>query len=164
MTPSVTPDPAPIRPAAALPPTRPAMDSVGMYLRRARQERGMSLDGVARATRISLTQLENLEVGAYDDLPGEAYTRGFVRSYASAVGADADQALVHYVSERRAGTTTLRPAERVVVKKGRPVGLLVACSVFLLLLVVATLAISRPRQRSAPGELSMHQAPQTTLA
>lgn len=155
MSPSVSPVAAANRSeGTVLPPPRPVMDSVGLRLRKARREQGLSLDGVARTTRISLHQLESLEQGRYDALPGEVYTRGFVRSYARAVGIDADEALVQFASERRAGTTTLRPARPAKTKKARPVGLLVACSVFLLLLVVATLAISRPRPKAAPRVLS----------
>ena len=138
-----------------LPPPRPVMDSVGSWLRQARKEQGLTLESVARSTRISHHQLESLEHGRYDELPGDIYARGFIRSYARAVGLDDNEALVQFSSERRARTTTLHPAKALVAKKGRPVGLLVACSVFLLLLAVATLAITRPRtSKAAPGELS----------
>lgn len=131
------------------------MDSVGSWLRQARQQQGLTLDNVARSTRISHHQLESLEQGRYEELPGEVYARGFVRSYARAVGLDDNAALVQFSSERRSRTTTLHPAKNSVTKKSRPVGLLVACSVFLLLLAVATLAITRPRTSNvAPRELS----------
>lgn len=149
-----TSTPAPPAPPPMAPP-RPAMDSVGDRLRDARTARGMSLDTVARATRIPRSQLEHLEHGRFADLPGETYVRGFLRSYADAVGVDSDSALVQYASERRSVGTTIRPAERQTAKKARRVGLVVACSVFLLLLAVATLAVSRPRPNTGPGELSM---------
>ncbi len=135
---------------------RPVTESVGDLLQHARRERGMSLDGVARSTRISMAQLESIERGHYDELPGETYVRGFVRSYAKSVGLDADQALVTYASECRSAETTLHAVQKSTPKKSRSVGLLVVGSIFLLLLVVATLAVGR--SRSTPGPTGISRA------
>ena len=45
----------------------------------------MSLEEVARATRVPIASMERLEAGQFDELPGEVFVRGFLKSYARAV-------------------------------------------------------------------------------
>jgi cytoskeleton protein RodZ len=61
---------------------------VGERLRVAREEKGMSLDDVARQTRIPIRHLEHIERGEWDALPALTYSIGFARSYANTVGLD----------------------------------------------------------------------------
>jgi cytoskeletal protein RodZ len=61
---------------------------VGERLRTAREEKGLSLDDVARQTRIPIRHLEHIERGEWDALPAITYSVGFARSYANAVGLD----------------------------------------------------------------------------
>jgi cytoskeletal protein RodZ len=63
-------------------------DSIGGRLRRAREERGLSLDDVANQTRIPIRHLNHIELGEWDSLPGITYCVGFVRSYANIIGLD----------------------------------------------------------------------------
>jgi len=59
---------------------------IGERLRNAREARGLSLDEIEAATRIRRRYLEALEAEAFDQLPGAAYAKGFLRSYASYLG------------------------------------------------------------------------------
>jgi cytoskeletal protein RodZ len=61
---------------------------IGDRLREAREAKGISLDDVARQTRIPIRHLEHIEREEWDALPAVTYSVGFVRSYASAVGLD----------------------------------------------------------------------------
>jgi len=61
---------------------------VGERLKAAREEKGLSLDDVARQTRIPIRHLEHIEKGEWDALPAITYSVGFARSYANAVGLD----------------------------------------------------------------------------
>jgi len=61
---------------------------VGERLRVAREEKGLSLDDVARQTRIPIRHLEHIERGEWDALPALTYSVGFARSYANCVGLD----------------------------------------------------------------------------
>ena len=45
----------------------------------------MSIEEVARETRIRVEILVSLEGGQSDDLPAEVFVRGFVRAYARAI-------------------------------------------------------------------------------
>ena len=68
-------------PPAAPEVTSPAPPGVGETLRRAREERGVSLDQAAEATRISKRYLHALELDApLDDLLNPAYGRLFLKN------------------------------------------------------------------------------------
>lgn len=64
---------------------------VGADLRMARERAGYTLPEVADGLRIRLPYLEALEDGRIADLPGTAYALGFLRTYAEALGLDADE-------------------------------------------------------------------------
>lgn len=61
---------------------------IGERLREAREAKGLSLDDVARQTRIPIRHLEHIEREEWDALPAITYSVGFVRNYANAVGLD----------------------------------------------------------------------------
>ncbi|HEY1604052.1 MAG TPA: RodZ domain-containing protein [Allosphingosinicella sp.] len=61
---------------------------IGDRLREAREARGLSLDDVARQTRIPIRHLEHIEREEWDALPAITYSVGFVRSYGNAIGLD----------------------------------------------------------------------------
>ena len=62
--------------------------SVGERLRLAREAKGLSLDDVARQTRIPVRHLEHIEREEWDALPAITYSVGFARSYANVVELD----------------------------------------------------------------------------
>ncbi|MGB0719909.1 MAG: helix-turn-helix domain-containing protein [Bdellovibrionales bacterium] len=68
--------------------------SVGEILRRTRTHYNLSPRDVERATRIRAEQIEAIEQGAIDKLPGKVYAIGFVRSYADYLGLDGEK-IVH---------------------------------------------------------------------
>lgn len=70
------------------PPEDSGPKSVGWYLRKAREEKGLSLEQVAAETRISKRHIEHIEEGKFDSLPARAYALGFSRSLAKTVGLD----------------------------------------------------------------------------
>lgn len=61
----------------------------GARLRRARLQRGLEIDDVAAATKITPAYLRFLEEDRFDDLPAVVYVRGFIASYARVLGLDA---------------------------------------------------------------------------
>lgn len=68
----------------------------GQCLRRARESRDISLADVAQRTKVSRSILELLERGDLDLLPAGVYSRGFIRSFARAVGSDENEPLSLY--------------------------------------------------------------------
>jgi cytoskeletal protein RodZ len=73
--------------------------SIGEFLRARRLEQGLSLEELATSTRIRLSHLQALEEGRFEELPGEAYRRGFLRTYAGALGLDPQEVLERYLGE-----------------------------------------------------------------
>ncbi|MBM7868406.1 DUF4115 domain-containing protein [Heliobacterium gestii] len=64
------------------------MESLGLVLRQAREQKQLSLRQVETDTNIRLAYLTALEEGNYDLLPGRVYGVGFMRSYAKYLGLD----------------------------------------------------------------------------
>ena len=69
----------------------------GLKMKRAREERGMSLREIADITKISATVFEALERNDIKRLPGGIFSRSFVRAYASEVGLDPDQTVREFL-------------------------------------------------------------------
>jgi len=133
------------------------MESIGKYLRSAREGRAMSLEEVSRATRIPVASLERIENDHFDDLPGEVFVRGFLRSYARAVAVPAEEVLARYTASRRAAFVTPLPMTSPIQRtQGKRFGVAIA---FVVLLILFTLALSimlKPRGHDIPSELSAH--------
>ncbi|MBF0429604.1 MAG: helix-turn-helix domain-containing protein, partial [Magnetococcales bacterium] len=60
----------------------PSVAQVGEALRQLREEKGLTLDEMARRTRVRNTYLQALEEGRIDILPGQVFVAGFLRLYA----------------------------------------------------------------------------------
>lgn len=62
--------------------------AAGAVLAAAREELNLSVADVARHLKLSPAQVEALEEGAYERLPGRVFVRGFLRNYAKLLGLD----------------------------------------------------------------------------
>ncbi len=71
----------------------------GADLKAARERLGLSLQDIAHHLRIRVLHLEALEDGRISLLPGHAYALAFARSYASALGLDADEVVRRFKAE-----------------------------------------------------------------
>ena len=65
-----------------------AMPGIGETLREARTAAGIQLDDAERTIRIRIRYLDALENEEWDVLPGDAYVRGFLHTYADFLGLD----------------------------------------------------------------------------
>ena len=70
--------------------------SFGPILQQERQQRGISLEDVARDTRLARRYLLALENESLDDLPGGPYNRAYLRTYAEFLGLDANSLVRDY--------------------------------------------------------------------
>lgn len=61
---------------------------LGDILKNAREEQKLSLDDLAKETKIQKRYLIDLENESFDDMPGKVYERGFLKTYASILGLD----------------------------------------------------------------------------
>tara|TARA_R110001606_G_scaffold258796_3_gene406624 strand:- start:33 stop:869 length:837 start_codon:yes stop_codon:yes gene_type:complete len=62
------------------------LHNTGELLRRAREQKNLSLEEIAKKTRIPQRHLTSIENGDFDALPGRTYAIGFAKSYARTVG------------------------------------------------------------------------------
>lgn len=135
------------------------VETVGTSLKRQREAKRMGLAEVSRVTRIPLTALESIERDHFDDLPGEVFVKGFLKSYAQTVGLVPDDVVARYAASRRASSASVSPmpvASPVTAVRDRTPRFGVAIAL-VLLLILFTLALSivlKPRGRDMPPELS----------
>ena len=72
------------------------MTSFGANLRREREMRGVPLDEIAAATKISVRCLQALEAEEFSKLPGGIFTRSFIRAYAKYLGLDEETVMAEF--------------------------------------------------------------------
>jgi cytoskeletal protein RodZ len=72
--------------------------SFGRYLQAIRLEKKISLEKVSAQTRIGLANLLLIEQEDIERLPAEVFVKGFLRSFADAIGANGDEAVGRYES------------------------------------------------------------------
>ena len=115
----------------------------------------MSVGELSRATRVPAPSVERIEADQFDELPGEVFVRGFLKSYARAVDLPPDDVLARYTASRRVAWVTPLPiSSPAKPARGRRFGVAIA---FVLLLILFTLALSivlKPRGHDMPQELS----------
>jgi len=92
---------------------KPEQDSqsFGRYLQAIRLEKKVSLEKVSAQTRIGLANLLMIEQEDIEKLPAEVFVKGFLRSFAAAIGADGDEAVRRYESR-------LNVAQKIAVSEG----------------------------------------------
>jgi cytoskeletal protein RodZ len=82
----------------------------------ARERKGVDLYRAERDTKIRARYLAALERGEYRELPGDVYTKGFLRNYALYLGLDPEEAIGQWRRER--GDT---PVQKTVLTIPRPI-------------------------------------------
>jgi cytoskeleton protein RodZ len=112
------------------PPRRETRDT-GERLRAAREASGLTLETIARRTRITLRVLEAIEATDIAHLPAPIYTRGFVTSYAREVGLDPAATAAAYLAALEEARVASAPASRgaegpsISMRVHRPLALIV---------------------------------------
>src|SRR6187401_1763414 len=134
------------------------METVGTSLRRQRETKRMSLAEVSRVTRIPVATLESIEQDHFDDLPGEVFVKGFLKSYAQTLGLMPDEIVARYTSSRRVAMVNPLPVASPVqaAREGqsRRFGVAIALVLLLILFTLALSIVLKPRGRDMPPELS----------
>ncbi|MDD0844741.1 RodZ domain-containing protein [Pseudomonas sp. Gutcm_11s] len=68
----------------------------GETLRKVRESKNLALSDVAVQLNLTAQALRNLEAGAFDQLPGHTFARGYVRAYAKLMAMDPDQLVTEF--------------------------------------------------------------------
>ncbi len=95
------------------------MSDLGALLRKAREQRGYTLEDIQEYTKIRKRYLEAIETGDYKVLPGSFYVRAFVKTYAETVGLDAEEVLRLYQKELPQPPSTETVMAEPRIKAGR---------------------------------------------
>ena len=136
----------------------------GEHLKRERELRGVTIEEIAAATRISGRFLEALENEQWDRLPGGAFNRGFIRSVARFLGLDEESMVAEYALETKGlaqSASTPDPGAQGMPRDWRPV--IAAAVGIAVLIVIGAVALhfwrARARARAEHPSLSLPSAP-----
>ena len=91
----------------------------GDALRQEREKQNLTIKDVEKGTSIRALYIESIEKGEYDKLPGEAYTKGFIRSYANFLKLDANALVKQYMQENNPEKMAAQEQARADEEKAR---------------------------------------------
>jgi len=126
------------------------MQSFGNYLKEKRESKNVSLKDIARSTHITERYLDLIEKDEFESVPGGAYIRGYISSYASFIGIDTHETIELFDSFRREKYEAERNQEELSKDKVKrnPIMFLsnkgkwvMICSTILILIIVGALNI-----------------------
>ena len=142
------------------------MESIGAYLQRERELRQVSLEELVQTTRVPLKMLQHLESDRFDELPGDVFARGFLRSYARALGLDGAEVLRRFDRARNVDLSAPPPPLASIdpPERGRTFGIAIALVILVILFTLALSIVLNARQRSTPLELSLHRAAESEIS
>ncbi len=83
------------------------VETVGQQLRRVREEKGLSIKDIEGETSIRALYIKAIEEDDYATVPGEVYLKGFIRSYASHLGLNPQEAIELYRSATSLSTEAI---------------------------------------------------------
>lgn len=100
----------------------PASESLGQFLKNARDTQGYDVDTICTETRISRSNLQAMESDDYDSLPADAFAKGFYNIYAKVLGLDPEEIIARFLAERGStlqgnGQTLQNPPARKAQKQ-----------------------------------------------
>ena len=72
------------------------MQTVGAYLKKNRELRGISLEEIASSTKININILSYLEADRFEKLPAPVFVKGFIKTYLGYLGVDPKEAVLFY--------------------------------------------------------------------
>lgn len=91
-----------------------AEQTVGEQLRQAREARGLQVGDIAQTLKLGTRQVEALESGDWQHLPGQTFIRGFVRNYARLVQVDSAPLMLQL------NGVLEKPVDNLTVQDARP--------------------------------------------
>lgn len=116
-----------------------ALSAFGRWLAQERELRGLGRAEVARATKLAEGVVEALESGEAERMPPRAYVVGYLRSYAAAVGLDADEVVLRF--EETAGDAGPAPRKAAPARARSRVGAAIAIAIAVALVAAGVWAL-----------------------
>lgn len=93
---------------------------VGDKLRAEREKQNLTVKDIEKGTSIRALYIECIEKGDYEQLPGEVYTKGFIRNYANYLKLNATELVHEFVTERHPEKAAAAPAAQAAKVKAAP--------------------------------------------
>ncbi len=150
---------------AVPPPTSPGVTegaAFGEFLRHARERRGMTLQQIARETKIPQRHLDSLEHGDLSVIPGTTYRRGEVIAYADAVGLNRALALAQLERVSRASAAPdsgVAKTQQPAMRSHLGVGPLASAALLIAGIVGLVLWIQETRVTTNEDDATVQSAP-----
>ena len=85
---------------------------IGDMLRAEREKQNLTVQDIEKGTSIRALYIESIEAGDYSKLPGEVYTKGFIRNYANFLKMDAAAVVKRYMEENHPDVVAAAQAEK----------------------------------------------------
>ncbi len=132
------------------------MKTVGQLLKETRIEKGLTIDQVAKATKIQKRYIEALETDEFKQIESQAYTIGFVKNYSEFLGLNSKHVLAFLRRQtREISKSALLPKkteEELQTSRIRltPSRFIVFFITFLLLLFVGYFVVQYQRLQAPP--------------
>ncbi len=98
------------------------MGSFGEDLKKAREAKGVALEVIAAATKITTRYLQAVEQERFDQLPGGVFRRSIVRSYARTAGLDEEVWVKRYMEIGQPEDTIITEEDRAWAEFAENVG------------------------------------------
>jgi cytoskeleton protein RodZ len=142
-----------------------AVFDIGRSLREAREHRGLSPEDVQKSLNIRERYLTALEEERWELLPGEAYTKGFLRTYAEFLGLNGTLYIDEFNDRIAVQEDEPIVPESLVPRRGRS-NLLTRTivGIFVLAFVVFAASAWRPGSSAAPSVEAASAAPSKPVA
>jgi cytoskeleton protein RodZ len=146
------------------------LSNIGEELRSAREAQGRTIQEASAATRIRPSYLEAIEGERFDELGGNVYAKGFIRSYAGYLGVDPAPLLDLYRSEQLPEAPVFQRAPRALTgglgverrRRGRSSWLLLGIVFVSIVLVASVWSLLKPSPSSS--QTTLNATPPATAA
>jgi len=116
--------------------------SLGIFLKKSREERHIELDEVVEATRIRRYNLEAIENEEWSKLPSQVFIKGFLKSYAEFLGLDKETVIHHYLRTSSFEKTTPEALKKIRPQSAKPY-LIIIIPVLVLAFFVALIYLNK---------------------
>ena len=133
-------------------------ETFGGYLADFRIKRELAIETIAAKTRIAAHCLRAIEANAHDQLPPPAYVKSFIRTYARALGANADLAVNLYQADLDRQANATQKLLRRRAKLGAVRRVLMTAGLIAVILLILRFTNTGPEPVSSPPNAATNES------
>jgi cytoskeleton protein RodZ len=133
---------------------------LGFFLKSERERKGLSLEHLAKVTRLRVQYIEALETEDWDKLPSQVFIKGFIKTYAKALGLEYREVMAQFESTIPVYNDlpkTLIPSKKTN-KKFVSLGIL---AIVVIVVIVSLIIVFFTKDTPSPSEVA-DKAPTTS--